>query len=76
MDLDDGVWMFQVEMRGFVTQMHDVTLAADTPRHKLGFEAAATRRNNARITATHYREHAVGEHGYFRDNSGGTSTRG
>ena len=30
-DLDDGVWMFKVEMRGFATQTEEITLAADTP---------------------------------------------
>jgi hypothetical protein len=30
-DLGDGMWTFNVEMRGFATQTQEITLAADTP---------------------------------------------
>ena len=30
-DLDDGMWTFKVEMRGFATQTQEINLAADTP---------------------------------------------
>src|ERR1700722_12393769 len=29
--LDDGMWTFKVEMRGFATQTQEIALAADTP---------------------------------------------
>jgi hypothetical protein len=31
LDVDDGMWTFQVEMLGFATQTQDIAIAADTP---------------------------------------------